>query len=387
MLRFIRFLRHINGRTVRKVTMCVIRRRLNGLSAEIAFNAMLGLFPAIITVLTAISRFENSVEETLGSLAIRFADIIPSQVWDLLLDFTEQTRVDQGGNWFSLSLIAAIWIISGAIGSTMNAIDSINQIPRHQRRPYWKNKIIAILLTFGTITLLIAACFLLIVGDFLLRLALQQNWDQLLLVIWQIFSIITIAAIVATTISIVYQIQQYRRQKSRSQEKNIVITITIGVGIICVQLVYSVFVFVQSLIVNFSVEEKVSSFLVSIWRLISFPVAFGIIALAFASIYHFGCSKRSSRIPLMPGAILSAISWAVVSSVFRYYVGNFGVYNKIYGALGTVVVLLLWLYLSALVMLIGEQANLTIGRTILAKKRKSLYLSGKCLTTNSTINN
>ena len=229
-------------------------------------------------------------------------------------------------------------------------------------------------MTFGTIILLITACFLLIIGDFLLRLALQQNWDNLLLLTWQIFSIITITSIVAITISIVYQIQHSRRPKGRSEEKNIVITIAVGVGIICVQLVYSAFILVQGLMINFSLEEKVSSFLVSIWRLVSFPIAFGIVAIAFAAIYHFGCSKRSPKIPLMPGAILAAVSWAIVSSVFRYYVSNFGVYYKIYGALGTAIILLLWLYLSALVMLIGEQANLTIGKAILAKQKQATSL-------------
>ena len=370
MVNFIRFLRQVNWRTVREVTLCVIQRRLSGLSAEIAFNAMLGLFPAIITVLTTISFFANTVKDTLGSLAIKFADLIPLEVWNLLLNFTENVRINQGRSLFSLSFIAALWIISGAIGSAMNAIDLINQVPPKKRRPYWKKKIIAILLTIGTVVLLIVASFLLIVGDFLLRLALQQNWDRLLLVTWEIFSIIIIAAVVITTVSAVYQIQRYRRQQRRSEEKNIVITIAIGVGIILVQLVYSAFIFVQGLIMNFSIEDKVSSFLVSLWRLVSFPVALGIVALAFASIYHFGCSQRSEKTPLMPGAVLAAISWAVVSSVFRYYVGNFGVYNRVYGALGTVIILLLWLYLSALVMLIGEQANLTVGEAILARRRE-----------------
>ena len=373
MLSFIRFLRQVRWHTVKKVTAAVVKRRLTGLSAEIAFNAMLGLFPAIITIVSAISVFENSVAETLGSLTVRFAELIPLQVWNLLLNFTENAKVDQGKSWFSLSFIAAIWIISGAIGSTMNAIDSINQVPQEKRRPYWKKKGIAILLTFGTIVLLISACFLVIVGDFLLRLALQQNWDRLLLVTWKIFSIITIFAIIITTLYVIYQIQKHRRPQRQAEEKNIVITITIAVGIICVQLVYSVYVFVQGAIVNFSITARVSSFLVSIWRLVSFPVALGIIVIAFASIYHFGCSKRSPNIPLLPGAVLSAISWAVVSAVFRYYVANFGAYNRIYGALGTAIVLLLWLYLSALVMLIGEQANLTVGRAILDRKADSQF--------------
>ena len=370
MLDFIRFLRYINWQTIGQTVTCTVNKRLNGLSAEMAFNAMLGLFPAIIAVLTAISLFETSVAKTLGDLAVHFADIIPQEIWNLLINFTKNVKVSQGRSWFSLSFMAAIWIISGAIGSAINALDNINQVPKEKKRPFWKNKIIAILLTIGTIFLLITAAFLLLIGDFLLRLALLQNWGRLLLVTWKIFSIIIILAIIIITISTIYQIQHRRKQKSKSEEKDIVITIAIGVGIISVQLVYSVFIFVQSLIVNFDVEQTVSTFLVSIWRLLSFPLGLGIVAIAFAFIYHFGCSDRIPRTPLMPGAILAAIFWAIVSSVFRLYVAHVGVYNKVYGALGTAIVLLLWLYLSSLVMLLGEQVNVVIGAAMTEKKQQ-----------------
>lgn len=369
MIDFIRFLSYLNWQTIKKSVAYTVNKRLNGLSAEIAFNAMLGLFPAIITVLTAISLFENSVATTLGNLAVRFADIIPQEVWALLINFTEDVKVSQGKSWFSLSFIAAIWIISGAIGSAINAIDLINQVPESKCRPFWKKKLIAIFLTIGTISLLIAACFLLLIGDFLLKLAVQQNWDKLLLITWKIFSVIAIFATVIITTSIIYQIQRYRTKQQQAEEKNIVIVITIGVEVIFVQLVYSIFIFVQSLIINFNVEQTVSTFLVSIWRLLSLPLGLGIMAIAFSFIYYFGCSYRLPSTPLVPGAILASISWAIVSAIFRYYVANVGVYNKVYGALGTAIVLLLWLYLSSLVMLIGEQINVIVG-TAMAKKNE-----------------
>ena len=368
MLDFIRFLSYINWQTIRKTIANTVENRLTGLSAEMAFNAMLGLFPAIITVLTAIGLFEKSVAATLGNLAIRFADIIPQQIWNLLLNFIEEARLSQGKNWFSLSFIAAIWIISGVIGSAINAIDRIDRVPYHKRRPFWKIKIIAILLTIGTIFLLILACFLLIVGDILLRVAFQQNLGQLLLLIWKIFSVITIFSIVIITISLVYRVQHYRRKQQKSEEKDMVITIIVGVGLIFVQLVYSIFIFVRGLIVNFDVELTVSTFLVNIWRLLSFPLGLAIVAIAFATVYYYGCSYRLPRTPLIPGAILAAISWAIVSAVFRLYVAHFGVYNKVYGALGTAIVLLLWLYLSSLVMLLGEQLNVVVGATMAQKK-------------------
>ena len=68
--------------------------------------------------------------------------------------------------------------------------------------------------------------------------------------------------------------------------------------------------------------------------------------------------------PIMPGAVLAAISWAIVSALFRLYVTNFGNYNKVYGAVGAVIVLLLWLYMTSLVLLLGDQLNVTVGEAM-----------------------
>ncbi|MEL7420746.1 MAG: YhjD/YihY/BrkB family envelope integrity protein, partial [Cyanobacteria bacterium J06555_3] len=73
--------------------------------------------------------------------------------------------------------------------------------------------------------------------------------------------------------------------------------------------------------------------------------------------------------PVLPGAILAAISWAIVSLIFRLYVSHIGIYSRIYGTVGTAIILMLWLYLSSLVMLIGEQLNVVLGEAIRADKR------------------
>ena len=98
-------------------------------------------------------------------------------------------------------------------------------------------------------------------------------------------------------------------------------------------------------------------------------------AIAFAFIYQFGTSFRAKNTPLIPGAVLAAISWAIVSVVFRYYIFHAGMYNKIYGALGAVIILMLWLYLSSLVMLLGEQVNVIIGEAIENRKYEEYKIS------------
>ncbi len=360
MSRLIHFLRHLNWVTLRKMVTCAAQRRLTGLAAEMAYHAMLGLFPAIIAILTAISIFEKSVEYNLGILAVRLADIVPQQAWNLLLDFTQEVKVAEGESWFSLSFIAAIWVFSGVLSAAMNALDQIHQIPPEKKRPFWQAKIIAILLTIGAILLLITASFLLVIGDFLLQIAIQQNWQELLLIVWKIFTVIVIITIFGVTISLIYQLDNQLKQEDIEQDNPPFIPALIIISAILIQIVYSLFDFVRSLIINYDVEQTVIHLLLSIWRLLSFPVALGIVAIAFAFIYRFGTSHRQAQDLIMPGAILAAISWALVSGAFRLYVSHFGQYHKIYGAVGVVIVLMLWLYLSSLVMLLGDQFNVIV---------------------------
>ena len=120
--------RYLNWDLVQKTIVCVVEKRLTGLAAEMAFHAMLGLFPAIIAILTAISLFENTVAEfTFAGFAVYFANIVPSQVWLLLLEFIESIRTAESKSWFSLSSIVAIWIISGVLTAAINALDQIHQ--------------------------------------------------------------------------------------------------------------------------------------------------------------------------------------------------------------------------------------------------------------------
>ncbi|MBC8121155.1 MAG: YihY/virulence factor BrkB family protein, partial [Gemmatimonadaceae bacterium] len=102
--------------------------------------------------------------------------------------------------------------------------------------------------------------------------------------------------------------------------------------------------------------------LVQIWEWLQWPIALGLIASAFALLYRFGPAQRRPGTPLLPGALLSSVLWLGVSGLFKLYIANFGNFNQTYGSIGAVIVLLLWLQLSAAVMLFGEQFNCSLRR-------------------------
>jgi len=92
------------------------------------------------------------------------------------------------------------------------------------------------------------------------------------------------------------------------------------------------------------------------WALAAVAVLAGIGVL-----YRYGPSRRHGRTPLISiGSVLAALLWIVVSVCFSIYLANFGSYNEVYGSLGAVIALLMWYYLSALVVLFGGALNAEI---------------------------
>ncbi|CAA9339968.1 Ribonuclease BN [uncultured Leptolyngbya sp.] len=288
--RFFRFFHHLTPATVREIIDRVGQRRLPGLASEMAYNAMLALFPGILAILTAISLFGGS-EKSLNNLVEQVGQVAPEEALMLIQNFIGQIGYQRNQGLFSVSFLISLWAASSVLGSAMVALDQIYQVPPQQRRPFWKTKLVSLALTIGTIQLVIVASVLVFISDFIV------------------------------------QVVAYR---SGAMEPGVF----------------------------------------ALWRLFTWPLALIIIALASAFIYRFGPSRWTVGTPILPGAILAAIFWAVLSGLFRFYVAHFGSYNRAYGVIGAVIVLLLWLYLSSLVMLIGAQLNVTVGAAMQRRSRR-----------------
>lgn len=160
------------------------------------------------------------------------------------------------------------------------------------------------------------------------------------------------------------QIHQIPQERRRPFWKARLVSIALTIGTILLLMSASYLVFISDLVIRLLATqsgEAVGQWVLTIWRLFSWPLALGIMSLAFAFVYRFGPSKWTRGQPLLPGAIVAALSWALISALFRLYVSHFANYNKVYGAVGTVIILLLWLFLTSLVMLVGAQLNVTIG--------------------------
>src|SRR6185436_16693149 len=96
------------------------------------------------------------------------------------------------------------------------------------------------------------------------------------------------------------------------------------------------------------------------WKIVQWPVVFGLVAFAIAMIYYYAPDAEQEWIWITPGSVLATVLWLLISLGFKFYVVHFTSYNATYGAIGGVIVLMLWFYVSALAVLIGAELNAEI---------------------------
>ena len=94
------------------------------------------------------------------------------------------------------------------------------------------------------------------------------------------------------------------------------------------------------------------------WRYAKWPAMLLLVLVIFAVLYYTTPNARVGGVRwVTAGAVLALLAWIVASVAFAVYVGNFGSYNKTYGALGGVVVFLLWLWITNMAILLGAELN------------------------------
>jgi membrane protein len=102
---------------------------------------------------------------------------------------------------------------------------------------------------------------------------------------------------------------------------------------------------------------------VLVWEIAKWPVLLVVVLTMFAILYYVAPNVRLPAFRwLSPGAVVAITIWLVSSVAFGVYVRNFGSYNKTYGALGGVIIFLVWMWLSNLALLVGAEFNAELER-------------------------
>jgi membrane protein len=102
----------------------------------------------------------------------------------------------------------------------------------------------------------------------------------------------------------------------------------------------------------------ISDTVLTVWRFAKWPAMVVLVLIVFGVLYYTSPNARVSGVRWVTGgALIALVAWIVASVAFAVYVANFGAYNKTYGALGGVVVFLLWLWLTNMAVLLGAEFN------------------------------
>ena len=123
---------------------------------------------------------------------------------------------------------------------------------------------------------------------------------------------------------------------------------------------------------NHLIPEKtlrISDYLLTVWQYLRFIPVGALMFAALGTLYAASLDKRQPWEEMLPGITAALLSWIVVSIGFSIYVENFANYSVIYGTLGAVIVLLMWLYMTAVILILGAELNAAL-RTVRQTNRE-----------------
>jgi membrane protein len=254
-------------------------------AASLAYSWIFALFPFLIFLLTLVPLMPRGARAEVGSdihsslkmLSKDAAEPIEQQA-DLVLN---QPR----SGLLSIGFLITIWAASGGMSMTMSALDRCYDIK--VGRPYFKHRIVAILLT-----------------------------------------------IVAASLVIV-----------------VMVLMPVASGVIA----------------WLDAHGKRLGPILIVLNLFRFGFAILLMLALLALVYHWGLSIKIKFHFITPGSIFSVAVWMILAFAFRFYINRFGEasYNKMYGAVAGVAILLLFFYIDASVLLIGAEINSEVDFAIL----------------------
>jgi len=250
---------------------------------SLAFSFFLAIFPATIFLFSLIPYVP--IHDFQDQLLQLIKDVLPKNAYESTRETIEDIIKHQRGGLLSLGFVFALYFTTNGFMALMRGFNS--SYHEQEKRPPWKRRGVAVILTLILSVLLIIATALII------------------------FSEVTF---------------KYLVKKAILKSKTQVILILLGKWIV----VFALFFFCISFLYYYApaVRKK--------WRFIS------------------------------AGSTFATILTILISIGFAFFVNNFGQYNKVYGSIGTLIVILLWIYFNSLILLLGFELNASIDR---AKKK------------------
>jgi len=131
---------------------------------------------------------------------------------------------------------------------------------------------------------------------------------------------------------------------------------------------------INYLALNGYLRDQFTIFMLSVgkWVVIVF-----LFFIANSFLYYLAPAKKTKWRFVSAGGTLSTLLSVITFIGFSYYINNFGQYNKLYGSIGTLLVILLLMYILALILLVGFELNASINEAIIQSKNRFMYRQPK----------
>ncbi|ONG44341.1 ribonuclease [Pseudoroseomonas deserti] len=147
----------------------------------------------------------------------------------------------------------------------------------------------------------------------------------------------------------------YEEDEKRGFVWRTVITLGFTLGALLFIILAMSSIVVLPVVLRFAGLESSTEWLL---RLARWPLLLACITGLLATLYRFGPSREKARWRWVSwGGVFAAVAWAILSAGFSWYVGSFGNYDATYGSLGAVIGFMTWIWLSAIIVLVGAELN------------------------------
>ncbi len=149
--------------------------------------------------------------------------------------------------------------------------------------------------------------------------------------------------------------------KKRSYVKNRLVAIILTTFLVTIFTSSMILIIFGKPILQILIEKlNMGSHSVQVFKWLKWLTVTFIVYLGITVIYRYGSAMRNRLKWINTGAILATLVSIITSVVFSFFINNFGRYNEIYGSIGALLVLLLWIQINALIVLIGFELNASI---------------------------
>ncbi|WP_010212466.1 YihY/virulence factor BrkB family protein [Pseudomonas syringae group genomosp. 3] len=143
--------------------------------------------------------------------------------------------------------------------------------------------------------------------------------------------------------------------------KRFPLSILYTVGIAGMLLAAAAFMVLGPQVMNWiAAQIGMEDFIVTLWTILRWPAIILLLMVAVALIYYVMPDVKQEFRFITPGSVLAVVVWIFASLAFGFYVKTFADYNAMYGSIGAIIVLLLYFYISAAVLLLGAEMNAVI---------------------------